>query len=125
MADLRWMKFWVRDYLGDTGHLTLAERGAFQMLMCLAWDASSCSIPNDPEWIKRRLRVDDEEFERDVQPVIAEFWTCEDGRLFQKRQRKEWFEAKASAERRAKSARKAAVARWGFDPLKIKEFDDA
>jgi uncharacterized protein YdaU (DUF1376 family) len=119
------MKFWVRDYMGDTGHLTLAERGAYQMLMCLAWDTSSCSIPNDPEWIKRRLRVDDEEFERDVQPVIAEFWTCEDGRLFQKRQRKEFFEAKASAGRRTKSARAAAKARWGVDPLKTKDIDDA
>ncbi len=125
MADLRWMKFWVRDYMGDTGHLTLAERGALQMLMCLAWDASSCSIPDDPEWIKRRLRVDDEEFERDVQPVISEFWTSEDGWLFQKRQRKEWFDAKASGERRARSARKAAQTRWSADPLKTKDFDDA
>ncbi len=95
------------------------------MLMCLAWDASSCSIPDDREWIKRRLRVDDEEFERDVQPVIAEFWTSEDGRLFQKRERKEWFGAKASGERRTKSARKAANVRWGVDPLKTKDFDDA
>ncbi len=95
------------------------------MLMCLAWDASSCSVPDDPEWIKRRLRVDDEEFERDVQPVIVEFWTSEEGWLFQKRQRKEWFDAKASGERRAKSARTAAKVRWGNDPLKIKDFDDA
>ena len=125
MADLPWMKFWVRYYMGDTGHLTLAERGADQMLMCLAWDASSCSIPNDPEWIKRRLHVDDEEFDRAVQPVIAEFWTSEDGRLFQKRQRKEWFDAKESGERKTKSARKAAKVRWGVDPLKIKDIDDA
>ncbi len=119
------MKFWVRDYLGDTGHLTLAERGAFQMLMCLAWDASSCSIPDDREWIKRRLRVDDEEFEHVVQPVIAEFWTEEGERIFQKRQRKEWLDAKASADRRTKSARTAAKARWGVDPLKRKDIEDA
>jgi hypothetical protein len=45
--------------------------------------------------------------------------------LFQKRQRKEWLDAKASAARRAKSARKAAKVRWGVDPLKTKGFDDA
>ena len=125
MADLRWMKFWVRDYMGDTGHLSLAEHGAYQILLCLAWDSHICSIPSDRAWIKRRLRVDDEEFERVVQPVIAEFWTSEDGRLFQKRQRKEWFDAKASGERRTKSARTAAKARWGVDPLKTKDIDDA
>ena len=125
MADLRWMKFWVRDYMGDTGHLSLAERGAYQILMCLAWDSHTCSIPDDREWIKRRLHVDDEEFDRVVQPVIAEFWASAEGWLFQKRQRKEWFDAKASAERRMKSARKAAEARWGVDPLKTKDFGDA
>ncbi len=125
MADLRWMKFWVRDYMGDTGHLSLAEHGAYQILLCLAWDASTCSVPDDPEWIKRRLRVDDEEFESAVQPVISEFWSEEDDRLFQRRQRKEWFDAKASAERRTKSARTAAKARWGVDPLKTKDIDDA
>ena len=125
MADLRWMKFWVRDYMGDTGHLSLAEHGAYQLLLCLAWDSPTCSIPSGRAWIKRRLRVDDEEFERVVQPVIAEFWTSEDGRLFQKRQRKEWFDAKASGERRTKSARTAAKARWGVDPLKTKDIDNA
>ena len=85
----------------------------------------SRSIPSEPAWIKRRLRVDDEDFERAAQPVIAEFWTEEGDRIFQKRQRKEWLDAKASANRRGKSARKAAKARWGVDPLKTKDIDDA
>ena len=116
MADLRWMKFWTGNYLGDTGHLSLAEHGAYIKLLCLAWDNSTCSIPADSEWIKRRLRVDDEEYVRVVRPVIEEFWTEEDGRLHQKRQRKEFFAAVASGERQTKSARKAANKRWGIDP---------
>ena len=116
MADLPWMKFWPGNYLGDTGHLSLAEHGAYLQMLCFAWDDSTCSIPADPSWIKRRLRVDDEEFVRVVRPVIEEFWTEEDGRFSQKRQRREWFDAKASAERRTKSARKAANKRWGVDP---------
>jgi uncharacterized protein YdaU (DUF1376 family) len=125
MADLWWMKFWPGNYLGDTGHLSLAEHGAYLLMLCFAWDNSTCSIPADPKWIKRRLRVDDEEYDCAVQPVIEEFWTEEAGWLHQKRQRKEFFEAKASAERRAKSARKAAEVRWGVDPLKGKGFPDA
>ena len=66
----------------------------------------------------RRLGVDAEAFERDVRPVIEELWTEEDGQLWQKRQRKEWFDSRASAHRRERSARKAANARWGVDPLK-------
>ncbi len=115
MADLPWMKFWPGNYLGDTGHLSLAEHGAYHLMLCFAWDNSTCSIPADPKWIKRRLRVDDEEYDCDVRPVIEEFWTEEAGRLHQKRQRKEFSAAKTSAERKTKSARKAAEARWGID----------
>jgi prophage regulatory protein len=33
------MKFWPRDYMGDTGHLSLAEHGPYQVLLCLAFMA--------------------------------------------------------------------------------------
>ncbi len=125
MADLRWMKFWPGNYLGDTGHLTLAEHGAYLMLLFHAWDHPTCSLPADPEWLKRRLRVDDEEFASVVQPVIEEFWIEEEGRLHQKRQRKEWFQAKASAERRSKSGKKAAKTRWEAEALLLNDFPDA
>ncbi len=94
MTDLPYMKFWVGDYEADTGHLTLGEDGAYNRLLRLCWRTSTCSLPADHAWLKRHLRATDEEFERFVLPVIAEFWDEENHRISQKRQRREWENAR-------------------------------
>ena len=120
MGDLRWMKFWFSNYIGDTSHLSLGEHGAYLRLLILAWDAPTCSLPADPAWIKRKLGVSKREYERLVEPVIDEFWTEEDHRIFQKRQRKEWENAVHNSE----MGKNAANTRWRgrkVIPLKPKE----
>lgn len=116
------MKFWFGNYMGDANHLTLAEHGAYLMLLILAWDNPTCSLPNDPAWLKRKMRISDEEFDQNVRPVIDEFWTLEDHRIYQKRQRKEW----ESAVHNSEMGKKAANRRWDgrkVIPLKTKKTD--
>jgi len=87
------MKLWIGDYLKKTHHLTVQEHGAYLRLLLEAWHTPGCSLPDDPVWIKRRLRVSDDEFAEFVRPVIDEFWTKEDHRIHQPRQREEWMDA--------------------------------
>ena len=69
-----WIKFWPAEFMMDTQHLSLAQKGVHVDLMCRAWKRLNTAIPNDDGWIKQRLRVDDEQFQRDVLPVLEEFW---------------------------------------------------
>ena len=116
------MKWWISDYQADTGHLGPGEHGAYLMLMLEAWKTPSCSLPADPAWLKRRLRFTDEEYALFAAPVIAEFWTEEDHRIYQKRQRAEFEDAA----HRSEMAKKAANLRWSAGKvisLKTKETD--
>ncbi len=120
MYKLPWMKFWLRVWKADTMHLTFAQRGAYLALLTEAWDTPTCSLPADPAWLQRRLCATDDEYSESVQPVIDEFWTLEDHRIFQNRQRKEW----KSAIERADAGKLAANVRWSgrkVIPLKIKD----
>jgi len=49
------------------------------------WMTPGCSLPNDDQWIARRMRCDADTFERVVKPVIEEFFRVEKGRLFSPR----------------------------------------
>jgi len=120
MTKAPYMKFWVTDYLGDAGHLSTIEHGAYLRLLIEAWKTSTCSLPADAAWIKRRLRISDEEFEQVFRPVIAEFWTEEDHRIFQKRQRKEFINMIHLSEQGKMAANKRHHGRKVI-PLKIKD----
>jgi uncharacterized protein YdaU (DUF1376 family) len=120
MSEAPYMKFWFGDYYGRTHFLSLAEHGAYLMLLKEAWQTPSCSLPDDPAWLKRRLAVSDDEFEKIVRPVIDEFWTKENHRIYQSRQRKEYEDMVE----RSESAKMSANRRWSgrkVIPLKPKE----
>ena len=116
------MKFWVGDYLSDAGHLSTVEHGAYLRLLFEAWKTSTCSLPDDPAWIKRKLRISDDEFSQFFKPIIAEFWTKEDHRIYQKRQRRE-FEDMVHRSEMAKRAANILHGNRKVIPLKTKESD--
>lgn len=103
---LPYFPLYPRDYDADTAHLTLAEDGAYSRLLRLCWTAPGCSIPHDEAWICRRLRVSKSEFKRSVAPVIEEFFTAENGRIFNRRLRKEHLRANESHNRRVSAGKK-------------------
>ncbi|MEM7446403.1 MAG: DUF1376 domain-containing protein [Pseudomonadota bacterium] len=90
MTALPSMPLFVDDYEAAAAHLTLEEDGAYNRLLRLCWRMPDCSVPDDPVWIARYLRVDTATYERLVAPLIAEFFTRAEGRVFQKRQVKEF-----------------------------------
>ena len=108
MSDRPYMKFWISEWVSATKHLTFSERGAYLALLTEAWDSPTCSLPADPAWLCRKLGVSPELFTSLVRPIIDEFWTEEDHRIFQKRQRKEFEDAI----HRSEMAKNAINHRW-------------
>ena len=80
---LPYFPMFPKDFEAKTSHLTLAEDGAYNRLLRLMWMTSGCTLPADPAWLIRRLRVSSAEFDEVVRPVIDEFFVIKKGRLTQ------------------------------------------
>ena len=100
------MPLFVGDYEADTAHLTIEEDGAYMRLLRLCWRTPGCSIPHDPAWIARRLRVDADTFDRLVAPLIGEFFRVEKGRVFSPRLTSEYERVATTFEKRSEAGRK-------------------
>lgn len=93
MSQLPFIPFYVADYALDTQHLSLEEHGAYLRLLFLCWTTPGCSIPADPAWIRRRLSIDEETFDRAVAPVVSEFFRRSRGRVYSSRLKAEFDKA--------------------------------
>lgn len=103
---LAYFPFYPADYEADTSHLTLEEDGAYNRLLRLCWMTPGCSIPDEKAWIMRRLRVDEDTFDRVVSVVVSEFFKRRRGRLYQPRLSDIFQETNASRNRRSKAGQK-------------------
>lgn len=108
-----YIPLYVADYEADTAHLSLEEDGAYNRLLRLCWRTPGCSLPDDHSWIMRRLRVDQETFQRAVLPVLDEFFVVEktgrgsgEARLMSPRLREEYKRVNATSKKRAEAGRK-------------------
>ena len=63
------------DFDADTGHLTLAEDGAYNRLLRLQWRAPGCKLPADMDWIFRKAKAVTEVDQAVLVSIIAEFFT--------------------------------------------------
>lgn len=78
-------------YLADTTHLTTEEHGAYFLLMIAAWRQPNCDLPDDDHKLARIVGLTKYKWLKMRPAIIDEFWsTDEDGRLYQKRQQKEY-----------------------------------
>ena len=82
---LPYFPMYPADFEADTSHLSLEEDGAYNRLLRLLWMSPDCTLPADPVWLARRMRIDAETYERVVAPLIAEFFKIEKARLFNPR----------------------------------------
>lgn len=71
---LPYFPMYPSDFEAKTSHLTLEEDGAYNRLLRLSWMTPGCSLPDDPAWIARRMRVDLATYERVVAPLLVEFF---------------------------------------------------
>lgn len=101
-----YLPLYVDDFEAATAHLTVEEDGVYSRLLRLCWRTPGCSIPNEPAWIARKIRLSAEDFERVARPVIEEFFKVQRGRLVQKRLKEEYdnISRKKSARKKAGSA---------------------
>ena len=114
---LPYFPLYVTDYEADTAHLTLEEDGVYMRLLRLCWRTVGCSIPADPKWIARHMRVTWEDFERVVAPILVEFFKLKSGRYYSPRLMKEAEKVSVANSKRKIAGSKGGVAR----ALKYKE----
>ena len=79
MAKFPHLPLWTDAYMADTLHLTHEEHGLYLMLLMTVWRCPDCKIPNDMDWIKRRLRATDEQMETLVKRLIDDFFPLSHG----------------------------------------------
>ena len=115
---LPYFRMYPTDFEADTSHLSLEEDGAYNRLLRIMWMTPGCSIPDDKEWITRRLRIDSDTYDRVVAPLISEFLTHEKSRFFSPRLKEEFEKTKRTYERRAE-----AGAKGGKTPKSLKNND--
>ena len=108
MAEFPSLPLWTDALLADCHHLTDAEFGRYMRLLILLWRSPDCRVPNDDEWLARRLCRSVEEIISDWRPLIEEFCKNSGNFLTQKRLRREFSYIKDRREKQ--SAR--AKARW-------------
>lgn len=108
MNKLPSMPLYVDDYEAATAHLTLEEDGVYSRLLRICWRSPNCEAPDDKTWLMRKLRADEACWERACVPVIEEFFTRKNGKIFQKRQKEEFFYVSSMV-----AAKKAAGAKGG------------
>lgn len=107
MAQYPAMPLWTDAYLGDTTHLTTLEHGAYLLLLIAMWRTPDCSLPNDPEKLRRYARMTRGQWGR-IEHVIMEFFYA-DGAVI--RQGK-LNDIRKAVRQKSKSARTSANARW-------------
>jgi uncharacterized protein YdaU (DUF1376 family) len=103
---LPYFPMYAKDYEAKTSHLTLEEDGAYNRLLRLMWMTPGCSVPNDDAWIMRRMRVDQATFDGVVKPIINEFFTASQGRLFSPRLQEEWKKVDETSKKRSAAGKK-------------------
>ena len=108
MAKFPHLPLWVDAYLADTLHLTHEEHGLYLMLLMTIWRSPDCKIPNDLEWVKRRLRATDDQMENLVKNLLDEFFTTTGNHITQKRLKEEYEYVKKKAKKNSASAK----SRW-------------
>ncbi len=117
-SQMPWLKFWPTNFMMDTQHLSFAQKGVHIDLICHAWRRLNIALPNDDDWIRRRLGVDDEQYRREVLPVLEEFWPVEGDDRVNQTLRDEYADALARAE---KSRRAANIRHHGSNVLALKQ----
>ena len=109
MAQFRALMLWTDAWIADTCHLSRTERGTYMDLLILMWRTPGCSVPNDDNWLGKRMGMTAEQVAGELRPIISEFCQSDGNRIFQKRLRREFEHSNKIAH--AQSVR--AKARWG------------
>jgi uncharacterized protein YdaU (DUF1376 family) len=90
MAQFPSLMLWTDAWIADTRHLTRSERGTYLDLLILMWRTPGCRVPNDNDWLAKRLKMSEAEIVAELRPIIVEFCQTDGNWIFQKRLQKEF-----------------------------------
>ncbi len=111
MARLPYVPLYLDAFGSAVAHLSLEEEGAYFRLLRLCWETPGCTIPTDPKWIARKLRVSMEDYQNAVVPILDEFFSTRRGRFYQKRLLAEYVKANDKVKARSEAGKAGAAAK--------------
>jgi uncharacterized protein YdaU (DUF1376 family) len=76
MAEYPAMPFWTDAYLGDTGHLSTIEHGAYLLILIAMWRSKDARLPADDRSLAKFARLTPGQWAR-IKPVIMPFLIVE------------------------------------------------
>ena len=117
MAEFPALPLWTDAYLGDTTHLTTIEHGAYLLLLMTAWRTTEARLPDDDQLLARYVRMTPGQWKR-MRPIIAAFFTIQNGFWTQGRLTDEAVAVRQKKEAAAANGRASALKRLGRHPAK-------
>lgn len=114
---LAYFPMYPTDFDADTGHLSMAEDGAYNRLLRLSWRCPDAKMPDDLEWIFRKARAVTDDDKALIAAILAEFFTRKGGKIFSARLHKEWVQANKAHGKRVSAGKSGGRAK----ALKSKE----
>lgn len=113
MADFPSLPLFTDAILADTDHLNDEEFGLYMRILILMWRTPGCRIPNDENWLKKRLKHASHtpllNNSNGIMETLKEFCKCDGNFWTQKRLLKEYNYLKSIKERNKNNAQ----SRWG------------
>ena len=117
MSKLPYLRWFPKDFMGDTNHLTIDEELAYRRMLDVAWVASpDASLPDDDVYLARVTKLGTKRWNR-ARPAVIAFYEIRGGRLYQKRLSEEQSYATCRSVKQSSNAK----ARW----LKVNETNGA
>ena len=110
MADFPWMKWFPRDYIADTRHLTPAQRGCYSDLLNYLF-LQKGALPDDDVQLSRMCGIDVANWRRWIRPGIENLFQLVDGTWTHKRVQDELNRAHRTASARKLSGSVGGVAK--------------
>lgn len=101
---MSWTAFYWRDYIANTGHLSLQEHGAYLLLMAHYYMTGN-PIPANAEQMHRICRCTTDAEKSAAESVLAQFFIEQDGQHHHERIDDELKKSNEISEKRAKAAR--------------------
>ena len=105
------MPLWIGDYLADTMRLTRDQHGGYLLLIMDYWRSGEAP-PDDDEVLSTITKSTPSEWKK-LRPILAKFFTVEDGLWKHGRIEKEMQKAAENYAAKVERAKAGAAARWG------------
>ena len=107
-------QFYPGDWLSspDVSVFSAAERGAYIQLLCFAWQAPDCGLPDDDKELAQLSKLGEDWAGESGKRVRSKF-RAEGGRLYNERLLEERHKQDEHRAKQSESGRRGAEKRWG------------